>query len=518
MPRTPPIDLGQLGTTAHYVRIAEDLRRRIVAGALRPGERLPTTRAMAQSLGVNRNTVVAAYNKLADWGYAASHVGRGTFAVLPEGSAPARPEPRSHGTERSAGRTRGSSSPWEGAFSRAFEGRRVPSFPIGIGPGRATVSLAGSFPAPELLPASEFLKSLAHATKEDRARALSYGPAQGLPALREWIAADMTRGGVPTSPEEILITNGSQQAIDLIARAFVDHSDMVLIENPVYSGAIAALESFGARLAGLALDAEGVIPGAIARAARQPAKLVYLTPSFQNPTTAVMSESRRRELLDEVSDANLLVVEDDWASGLRFEGTDPPTLRALDREGRVIYLSTFAKKLMPGLRLGWIAAARPIIERLAALKQISDSCSSPLVQSALAHFCRTGQLERHLVKARAEYRARRDSMLEALARHFPADCAWTRPQGGLFVWVQLPEGIDAEVVRSEAAAAGILTSSGDPFYLEGRGPSSLRLTYATAKPAEAQRAIRALGAIIKTQAAQPARRRNVAAAEAVPLV
>jgi len=319
--------------------------------------------------------------------------------------------------------------------------------------------------------------------------------------------------------DEVLITNGSQQAIDLIARAFVDHGDLVLIENPTYSGAISSFESFGARLAGLPLDGEGLLPGTISRSAgRNGAKLLYLTPSFQNPTTAVMPLDRRRRILEEAAASNLLVVEDDWAGGLRFEGEDLPALRSLDGEGRVIYLSTFAKMLIPGLRIGWIAAQRPVIERLVVLKQINDYCSSPLVQAALDEFCRSGALSRHLNVVRAVYRERRDRMVAALARHFPAGAFWTRPEGGLFLWVRLPAPIDAGALQSEAESRGVIVSAGDPFYLEGRGPSCLRLTFASATNAEIDRGIRVLGSILKKLLSAQGRRRREPAPEAVPLV
>ncbi len=329
----------------------------------------------------------------------------------------------------------------------------------------------------------------------------------------------MTRRGTPTSAEEVLITNGSQQAIDLIARAFVDHGDLVLIENPTYSGAISSFESFGARLAGLQLDEDGILPGGIARSAgRTGAKLLYVTPSFQNPTTAVMPLPRRRQVLEEAAASNLMVIEDDWAGGLRFEGADPPTLRSLDREGRVIYLSTFAKQLIPGLRIGWIAGPRPVIDRLSVLKQINDYCSSPLMQVALEEFCRGGGLARHLALVRPAYRERRDAMLAALGGTFPAGAAWTKPEGGLFLWVRLPGELDAAELQAEAERRGVIVSGGDPFHLEGRGPASLRLTFASATTAEIERGIRSLGSILKKMLSASGRRRQEPVAEAYPLV
>ena len=514
------LGLDQSTDRARYIRIAGEIRGRILRGEIPEGQRLPTTRAMARRTKVNRNTVVAAYHKLAEWGFARSHVGRGTFAVRPaEPSPERRPEPA---PEPASPRlpARGT-PPWEGAFSRALGGRRgasVPAVPARTGSARA-ISLAGSFPASDLLPARGLLAALEATVREGASEVLAYTPALGYPPLREWIAGDMSRRGIPAVPEEILITNGSQQAIDLIARALVDPGDTVLIENPTYTGAISVFESVGARLSGLPLDEEGIAPGAVARAAaRGRAKLLYATPTLHNPTTASLSLPRRRALLEEASEAGLLVIEDDWAGGLRFEGDDPPTLRALDSESRVIYLSTFAKKLIPGLRIGWIAAAREVVERLAVLKQISDCCSSALVQAALVEFCRTGDLDRHLRRIRAAYLTRRDRMLAALRRHAPARVTWSEPAGGLFLWVRLPAGVDTAAIQAEAEARGVLISVGDPFYIEGRGPASLRITFASARPAEIDRGIQILGTILKKQLSAADRRRTGAALGAVPLV
>lgn len=509
------IDLDQ-SPTSRYQQIAEDLRARIEKAEFGPSGRLPTTRDLARRLGVNRNTVVAAYAKLQEWGVVRPHVGRGTFAVPAgdlEGTAPMPATARTAAVRPS--------SPWSGLFARTLDGRKVASLSAldPTGTRRGGISFAGSFPAPDLLPAPALSRALARVLTTGPARALAYGPAQGFAPLREWIAEDMTRRGMPTRADEVLITNGSQQAIDLVARAFTDPGDVVLLENPTYSGAISAFQSHGARLSGLPLDSEGIVPGVIgAHAVRGAAKILYVTPTFQNPTTGVLSTPRRRALLEEAAAANLLIVEDDWAAELRFEGEDPPTLRALDRDGRVIYLSTFAKKLIPALRIGWIAAPRPIIEKLVVLKQISDCCTSPLMQAALDAFLRDGGLTRHLPRVRAAYRRRRDTMIAALGKHFPARTSWTRPAGGLFLWVRLPEGADTAALFADAEKAGVHITRGDPFQLDDEGPACLRLTFASCRPSEIDRGIRALGAMLKKQLAAAGRRPASAPREAVPLV
>jgi len=261
------IDLDQ-SPTSRYLQIAEDLRARIAKGEFGPSGRLPTTRDLSRRLGVNRNTVVAAYAKLQEWGVVRPHVGRGTFAV-----SPGDPEPAPARSPARAAPPR-PSSPWSGLFARTLDGRKVASLSAldPTGARRGGISFAGSFPAPDLLPAPALSRALARVLSAGPARALAYGPAQGFAPLREWIAADMTRRDMPTRAEEVLVTNGSQQAIDLVARAFTDPGDVVLLENPTYSGAISAFQSHGARLAGLPLDAEGIVPGALATASRGAAK------------------------------------------------------------------------------------------------------------------------------------------------------------------------------------------------------------------------------------------------------
>ena len=526
------IDLGQSEQSSVYLKIARSLRDRIERGEFGQSGRLPTTRDLCRRLGVNRNTIVAAYRKLEEWGMARPHVGRGTFAIpaadrvraaAPEQMPSPLPagEERSSVTARSSASPAGTSAPWTGVFSRALEGRAIANLAATytVDAAAGSISFAGSFPAPDLMPVDAFRRSMIKALKREPLRAFSYGAAQGHPALRHWIADEMTRSGMPTTAEEILVTNGSQQAIDLIARAFTDPGDLVLLENPTYSGAISVFQSYGARLAALPLDEEGVLPGSVSGpASRGGGKLLYVTPSFQNPTSAVMSEQRRRDLLQAAADANLLVVEDDWAFGLRFEDPGPASLRSLSRDGRVIYLSTFAKKSLPGLRVGWIAAARPVIEKLSALKQINDCCTSPLVQASLAEFCRSGALASHLPRVREAYRIRRDRMITAIQRWFPKDAVFTRPPGGLFLWVRVPEEIDLAGAIVDAERRGVLVSRGELFHVDGGGRNTMRLTFASSRPEDIDEGIRILGAAMKKHIASGSRRAGASEREVLPLV
>jgi len=345
--------------------------------------------------------------------------------------------------------------------------------------------------------------------RNDGRDVLGYGPPAGHPPLRRFIAGEMRQRGMHVSEEEIVVTNGSQQAIDLIARALVDPGDGVLVENPTYLGAVQVFQSYGAEIDGIPVDSEGamvsVVPDAIER--RRP-KLLYLMPNFQNPTSRTMSRSRRESLAAVLASGRVVVVEDDFGGELRYEGEDLPTLKSLDRGGCVVYLSTFGKKLLPGLRVGWLAAPQPLAERIAHLKKISDYSTSVLLQAALHEFCRRGELRRHLGQVVGHYRERRDAMLAALEDCFPRSAEWTRPEGGLVVWVTLPDGVGAEDVAAEASAQGVLVGCGDLFYLGRPRRENLRLAFSQASPVQIRDGVGILGQIINRKIAVQAGRKN----------
>jgi GntR family transcriptional regulator/MocR family aminotransferase len=308
----------------------------------------------------------------------------------------------------------------------------------------------------------------------------------------------MRRDGATTRAEEILVTNGAQQAIELVFRAFVERGDAVIIEEPTYTGALTVLGSLGARVVGVPVDEGGIRTDLLAVALeRHRPRLLYVQPTFQNPSTRIMGEARRRELLNLARRHRCLVVEDDWAGDLRFEGEDLPSLYALDQGRHVIYLSTFSKKLMPGLRVGWLAAPHPALDRLVELKRIQDCGTSPLLQAALHAFLREGGLDEHLERVRPVYRERRDLMLEALQRHLPAEAHWIRPEGGLFVWVTMPQGFDGEDLFAAAQQRGVLFSRGELFHSDGSGRNNFRLTYSTASPSQIESGVKILGDLIR---------------------
>jgi GntR family transcriptional regulator/MocR family aminotransferase len=471
-----------------YRQIADGVRAAALDGRLQPGHRLPPTRDLARQLGVNRNTVVSAYETLATEGWIRSHTGKGTFLA---GRPNVVPEISEQAVE---------SDTWFGAFSRSAQGAVVGGLQsiYKLTLAREGISFVGSYPAAELMPVEPFSRSMAKALREGETGVLVYGPTAGHPPLKETIAAGMRRKGSPATADDILITNGAQQAIELVFRTFVARGDAVIIEEPTYTGALTALGSLGARVVGIPVDEEGIRPDLLAVALeRHRPRLIYVQPTFQNPTTRLMTKARRREVLSLAIRYRCPIVEDDWAGDLRFEGEGLPSLHALDGGQHVFYLGTFSKNLMPGLRVGWVAAPRPALEHLVELKRVQDCGTSPLLQAALDIFLREGGLDEHLERVRPAYRERRDRMLETLHSHFHPEIEWTRPSGGLFLWVTLPPALDGDDLFVAAQQRGVLYSRGELFHSDGSGRNTFRLTYSAASPEQIETGVKILGDLIR---------------------
>ncbi len=483
-------------------QIADALRAAILRGEIAAGARLPAERALGRRLGVDRMTVSRAYADLDASRLVSRQVGRGSFVL----AAPA---------PAAASRRSDEPAPRGILWSSAFAGRTARLTPVGAGaaPAEGAISFSSLFPDPSLFPVDAFRRAIEAAIRREGSRLFGYGAAGGYPPLRRYIAASQRERGVAVDEDEIVITNGSQQGIDLVARALLDPGDRVAVENPTYTGAVQVFQSHGARVVGVPVDEEGMIPDRLEEAvSRSGVKLLYLIPNFQNPTSGTMSVSRRRALLDIAARHGVPILEDDFGGALRYEGEEVPCLKTLDHGGRVIYMSTFAKKLLPGIRIGWLAAAREVAEKLGFLKQIADWNTSLLLQGALYEFCRRGDLDRHLRRVLAAYRERRDTMIEAMRRHFPREARFARPEGGLVVWVTLPPGLDSDEVAMEAQGKGVLVGRGDTFYVDGGTHNNLRLVFAQAGPADIRRGIRILGSILRRRL----RERRAAVAPGLP--
>ena len=471
-----------------YRQIAEGIQTALRAGRLTIGQQLPPTRDLAKQLDVNRNTVIAAYDLLVELGVATGQTGRGTFLAGAKSGAE-RADAGSHPDD-----------PWLSAFSRAAQGPGVGSLMTiyRVATSHEGISLAGGYPAAELMPVDAFARAMETTLRERGAEVLSYGPTAGYGPLRETIAAEMIRKGSPCDAKSILVTNGSQQALELAFRAFVDPGEAVVVEDPTYTGAISALAALGARPVGVPLDDEGLRPDLLELAlARHRPRVLYVQPTFHNPTGRVMSEARRREILAIAARHRCVIVEDDWAGDLRFAGTVLPTLHALDGGKHVLYLSTFSKKLLPGLRVGWVAAPGPVFDRLLALKQIEDCGTSPLVQAALFEFIAGGAQDDHLARVRRAYQSRSAAMDEAMRIHFPEGARWTRASGGLFTWVTLPESVDGDELFVAARERGVLVGRGSLFHVGGFGRNTLRLTFSSASEEQIHSGIKVLGELLR---------------------
>ncbi len=492
-----------------YRQIADAVRRGLEQGELPPGTRLPPTRDLARRLGINRNTVVSAYDALAQEGLVQSHTGRGTFLVTPGGDYEA------------PGPSGGDAAPWFSGFSRAVEragvGRLLSMYRVVT--SKEGISFAGSYPASDLMPVEPLRKAISGSMKEAGEELLGYGPTAGHEPLRRWIAGSMRKQGSVLDADQVLITNGAQQALELVFRVMIDSGDPVVIEEPTYTGALSALHSLGARVVGVPVDAEGMRPDLLAVALeRHRPRLIYLQPTFQNPTTSVMSEARRREILAVAERHRCVVVEDDWGGELCFDGKPlPPSLHALDGGRRVIYLSTFSKKLLPGLRIGFVVAPPEVMEPLISLKQIRDCGTSPLLQAGLHRFLQSGGLNDHLRHALPVYRERRDATMAAMERYFPQGVRWTRPAGGLFTWVTVPPAINTTDLFESARREGVLFSRGELFHSGGGGSDTLRLTFAGNPPHEIESGIKTLGSLM-TAIMGKDERDGEAAARAVPIL
>ncbi|MDH4137248.1 MAG: PLP-dependent aminotransferase family protein, partial [Anaerolineae bacterium] len=299
--------------------------------------------------------------------------------------------------------------------------------------------------------------------------------------------------------ENVLIVTGSQQGLDLIARAFLRAGDEVVVEAPSYLGALQIFSAAGTRLLGVPLDKEGMRLDVLENILiRYRPKLIYTLPTFQNPSGCTMAPRRRLRLLELARRHRVPIVEDDPYGELYYTDQAPSPLLALDRDGYVIYLSTFSKILFPGLRLGWVAAPRPVIERLSQIKQLADLHCSTLIQGAVHEFCQKGALDKHLGRVRDPYRQRRDAMLAALAKHGPAGLEWDEPQGGFNLWCRLPPGLKARRFMAEAARQSVALVPGEVFYPDGGGQEEMRLNFGCPPVALIEEGIQRLGAALAT--------------------
>lgn len=436
-----------------YLRLAEALAQSIRSGHIAVGTRLPSERTGAEQLGVSRTTVTAAYQELTSHGLVRGHVGRGTVVIADE------PD-------------RAATVPWAQLASRLVQA----TAPSSAAAGAAHIGLASGWMHPSLAPHSALAACAAIAARDSALLTIA-APILGLPALREALVPTLRASGVRAAADDVLVTGGAQQGLNIVARALVSPGDTVVCESPTWHGAFRAFRAAGAEVAGVMMDREGIDPGALEDTlVRLRPKFVYLIPSFHCPTGRLMSLERRRCVLEICTRFRTPVVESHVYGDIHFGETLPP-LKALDAEGIVIHLGSASKTIGAALRIGWLVAPPPALELLAAAKSSFDLSTPALPQAVLAGFLASGGYARHLPRFRSQLRTRRDALLAALAAHCPPlRCAV--PEGGLYLWLQLPKPLTGLQVEAAAADEGVAVRSGEAFLPEGGPSGHLRLCFA----------------------------------------
>ncbi len=463
-----------------HLQIAEQVREGILKGAIPEGGRLPPSRRLARALGVNRSTVVQAYNQLWSEGLVEGHVGRGTVV---------------RGATRPARKRIGPPS-WDLLLSSRPEAleREVQDL-VRLFARENVISLAAGLPPQEFYPVDALREAAGEILAGEKRGLLQWCPVEGALPFRRHLAERV--GG--SSPSEIMVLTGSTQGIYLLTDIFVEPGDAVVVQSPTYLGALQIFRGAGARVVGVPSEEGGMdldlLEGVLSRT--RP-KFLYVIPTFQNPAGGTMTLDERKALLELAYRFRVPVVEDDPYSPLRYEGEPVPSLKALDTQDHVIYLSSFSKMLIPGLRIGWLAAPRRVVERLAAAKHLADLFTDSLSQTVVDHFCRSGLLEEHLKRVRAVYAERREKMIGALRRYAPG-IRFVKPEGGFFIWGRLPAGVGARPLLRQALSRGVSFVTGDIFYPDERGRDRIRINFATQPPELAEEGIKRLGRALRAE-------------------
>jgi 2-aminoadipate transaminase len=359
------------------------------------------------------------------------------------------------------------------------------------------ISFAGGLPAPELFPVREFEEACAHVLRTSGEIALQYGLTEGYTPLKEALAEKMQKYGVPAEPQNILLTNGSQQALDLIGRIFIGAGDTIITGKPTYLGALQAWKVYRPRIIGIPVDEEGMQIDLLEDTLRKESpKFIYILPNFHNPMGVTLSRRRREKLVRVAAKYGVPIVEDDPYGELRFEGEDITPIIVMHKEN-VLYLSTFSKILAPGIRLGWAVAPQDIIKKMVQAKQSTDLHTSTFIQMIAHDILRRGILKAHSKEIRKVYGERRHIMTAAMEEHFPRGVTWTKPEGGLFLWTIAPEHIDTMKLLDEAVEEKVAYVPGSVFYPDGSGSNTMRLNFSNARSNLIPEGIERLGRVLE---------------------
>jgi 2-aminoadipate transaminase len=568
----PKLHTDSSSSTPLYRQIYEQLRSAILAGKLARGERLPATRELAGSIGLNRTTIAAAYELLEADGLIRSHVGKGTFVIWPgttslETTGPGTTSPQKTGL--------GKARDWDALFARRDRDSAPISYvsrPSDQGPARdivksgdslwvadsarfdkggvprsaplyfendlesdlentreiggrsqafhvpsihpptntAQISFAASRPSQELFPLEEFRATVREVIDSpEAAQILQLGPASGYGPLRRFIINEARESGTAREDDDVLITSGVQQAFDLIQRVLASRGETVVFEDPVYPGLRNAFQRGGARVIGAPMGPDGVDFPALERIIdKEHPRLMVLTPNFQNPTGTTIPAATRKEILALARKAGTIVIENDLYGELRYKGEDIASMKHMDESGDTILLGSFSKVAFPGLRVGWVMGPRHFIARLTEAKEASDLHSDQLSQAVLLRFAESGRLEAHRKKMIAAGGERLEACLAGCARHLPEGSEYTRPEGGMNVWVRLPEPLDAIELAARALRENVSFLPGRYFAVSGAHPHSLRLSFIGLEPEQIELGLSVLGTILRTELSRARRERQ----------
>lgn len=468
------IQLDPQAGTPLYRQLYEKIKHMIDSGELATGERLPPTRELAGLLGLNRTTVSAAYELLEAASLVQGQVGRGSFV---------------------SGRQKELTGlPWNELLGSGTAGPALAGFD-------ALISFTTPRPAENLFPMEEFERTFQEVMRGGGGPAiLQLGSPGGFAPLRRYLLEEARAEGTARPGDEVVITSGCQQALDLLQRLFLRGGETVFVEDPVYPGVRAVLERNGANLVGLPLGPDGVLMDALERAlSRHRPKMLIVTPNFQNPTGVTLGLAARRTLLRLARQSGVVVVENDIYGGLRYQGDPLPTLKELDETGDVILLRSFSKIAFPGLRVGWVTAPRPVAERLAEAKQWADLHTDQLSQALLLRFAESGRLEAHHQRVLAAGKERLHAVLDSCQRHLPRGVAFTRPEGGMNLWIRLPEPLDAGELLPRAQRENVTYLPGKYFAVSRPEPGSLRLSFAGLEPKLIRKGVQILAAVFSAE-------------------
>lgn len=471
-----------------YQQIENFLRQAILSGSLAPETRLPATRQLAKDLGVNRITVETAYAALDADGLILTRTGSGTY-ILPPVELPTLEQTKN-----------GATWPlWQQDLQKQNAPKQSPEAMLAESGVADPINFGGGRGDARLFPVEDYRKVIQEVIRRDGMAALDYGDNSGYLPLRQTIAHILASQGIPAQPEHVLVTAGSQQAIALVAQLLLKPGDTVVVEQPTYAVALDLFHALGLNVIGIPMDAYGMQVEVLEDVLKthQP-KLLYTIPNFHNPTGICLSGFRRRQLIALADRCNLPILEDDYVGDLRYDGHATPALKSLDPGGRVIYASTFSKMLMPGLRVGFLVAEGPVYSSLVEHKHINDLTTSNLHQRSLEAYMSVGRYQAHLKRTVLLYRKRRDAMIEAINRYLPATVTVSTPQGGLFLWLQLPPGLSAEKLLPIACQEGVAFAPGYRFNEDrAAGDRFIRLNFAGQPEEMIQEGIKRLGSAMR---------------------